>query len=241
MSKITDSIKIIQEHEPQNGYHLAFSGGKDSICIYELTKQAKVKFTPYFYMTTLDPPDILKFIKKFYPEVRWLKPKLSMFQLIEKKGLPIRIGRWCCEYLKEGYGEGEVVMTGVRKSESSRRKNYEILNKQKKKTLFSPILNWSDTDVWRFIRGNNLPFPEIYLGCNNRIGCIGCPMNPTRARVDLEIYPRFKRAYLKAIRKRMATGKMDMFESAEEALEWWTSGVSVKNFREAKKQLKLDI
>ena len=241
MGKIERSIEIIKNHEPKEGYHLAFSGGKDSICIYHLAKMAKVKFTPYFYMTTLDPPDVLKFIKKFYPEVKWLKPELSMFQLIEKKGLPIRIGRWCCEYLKEGYGAGEFVMTGVRRSESPKRKTYPIYLKQKDKQILNPIIDWLDADVWRFIRENKLPFPEIYLGCNSRIGCIGCPMNPKRARIDLEKYPRFKNAYLKAIRKRMAQGKMDKFESAEEVLEWWTSGESMINFREKKKQLALDL
>ena len=37
MSKIK-AINIIKKYEPEEGYHLAFSGGKDSICIYNLGK-----------------------------------------------------------------------------------------------------------------------------------------------------------------------------------------------------------
>jgi phosphoadenosine phosphosulfate reductase len=243
MTKIENSIELIKKHEPPEGYHLAFSGGKDSICILKLAKMAGVKFTAYFYMTTLDPPEVLSFIRKFYPEVNILRPKISMFKLIEKKGLPIRQKRFCCQYLKEIHGHGEIVMQGIRKDESvkrSKRKEFEIDRKDKTKRFLNPIFSWSKNDVWNFIYSNKLPFPEIYLSCKNRIGCVACPMNPTAAAADLENYPRYKKAFLKAIRKRMDAGGMKIFESPEEAIEWWVSGLSVKSFRESKKQIKMD-
>ena len=249
MNKIADSLEIIKKYEPPEGYHLAFSGGKDSICIYHLAKLSGVKFTPYFYMTTLDPPEILQFIKKFYPEVKWLRPKLSMFKLIEKKGLPIRQKRFCCEWLKECYGSGETVLMGIRSSESAKRakrKEYEKDWKDASKIFVNPILNWTNNDVWDFIHDNKLPFPEIYLGCKNRVGCIACPMNPAAAAVDLDRYPKFKAGFLKAITKAMKNGGvkgngiMQSFHSPEEALEWWVSGDSVKTFREKKKQMRMN-
>jgi len=105
--KINHSISVIQKMEKSalvysdEGYHLAFSGRKDSQVIYELAKMAGVKFQGYFYKTSVDPKELLIFIRQNYPDVIWLKPKMTMFQLIEKKkSLPTRIGRFCCEYLK---------------------------------------------------------------------------------------------------------------------------------------------
>lgn len=243
MSKIDYSIELIKKHEPPEGYHLAFSGGKDSICILQLAKMAGVKYRAYFYMTTLDPPDVLKFIKTFYPEIIWLRPETSMFKLIEKKGLPTRKSRFCCQFIKEIHGSGETVMDGVRAAESvkrKKRKEIEVGLKDKTKHFVHAIFNWSDADVWNFIRSNKLPFPDIYLGCQNRIGCIACPMAPKKAAKDLVIYPRFRAAFLKAITKNMAAGRMKSFESPEEALQWWVSGVSVKQFRANKLQYKLE-
>lgn len=45
--------KAIEMHP--EGYYLCFSGGKDSQVIYELAKQAKVKFQAYYNVTTVDP------------------------------------------------------------------------------------------------------------------------------------------------------------------------------------------
>jgi len=47
------AISIIQQYEPPGGYYLAFSGGKDSVVIYDLAQRAGVKFTSYFSMTTV--------------------------------------------------------------------------------------------------------------------------------------------------------------------------------------------
>jgi len=45
--KVQKAIERFRAFEPEDGYYLAFSGGKDSMCIYHLAKMAGVKFTPY--------------------------------------------------------------------------------------------------------------------------------------------------------------------------------------------------
>ncbi|MBA7538770.1 hypothetical protein ES705_31047 [subsurface metagenome] len=90
MKKIEDSIRTIQKTEKlalsynSFGFHLAFSGGKDSQVVYELCKMAGVKFKAFFYKTSVDPKELLSFIRNKYPDVEWIKPKMTMYQLILK-------------------------------------------------------------------------------------------------------------------------------------------------------------
>ena len=68
-----------------DGYYLAFSGGKDSVVLYMLAKMARVKFRAHYHLTTVDPPELVWFIRKEYPEVKIAYPALTMWELIVKK------------------------------------------------------------------------------------------------------------------------------------------------------------
>jgi len=256
MEKKEKAIRIIQEYEPisiivssyvfpvviRKGYHVAFSGGKDSIVIYDLVKKAKVKQQAYFAMTTVDPPELLKFIRLFYPKVQWLRPKLSMYKLIIKKGLPIRSrpgkgGRYCCEYLKEYAGIGEFVIMGIRWEESKQRKDsrklYEVdtRKKMKGKRYLNPVIDWSEKEIWKYIKDNALPYPELYDCGMKRIGCIGCPMAYFKTRQkELNRYPKFKAMYIKAIRKRREKGYFQDFEDEYDVFEWWVGKIGKKAY-----------
>jgi phosphoadenosine phosphosulfate reductase len=63
------AIERLRTFEPAEGYYVAFSGGKDSITILDLVKKSGVKYDAPFNLTTVDPPELLKFIKKNHSEV----------------------------------------------------------------------------------------------------------------------------------------------------------------------------
>lgn len=128
--KIEAAINRLKLYEPEEGYYLAFSGGKDSQCIYHLAKLANVKFDAHYNVTSVDQPELIRFIKEHYQDVIFDYPKdesgkvLTMWNLIPQYTIPpIRLVRYCCNKLKESSGEGRVTVTGVRWAESSRRKN----------------------------------------------------------------------------------------------------------------------
>ena len=128
-TKLDVSIQRIKTFEPPEGYHVAFSGGKDSQCIYHLCQMAGVKFRAVYRVTSVDPPELIYFIREHYPDVIFDVPhdangkRISMWSLIvEHKMPPLRYMRYCCAQLKETAGDGAVTVTGVRWAESARRK-----------------------------------------------------------------------------------------------------------------------
>ena len=139
--KVQKAIERLQMFEPPEGYYVAFSGGKDSQCVYHLCEMAGVKFDAHYSVTSVDPPELMRFLKEHYPDVIWERnywhdekpehyysdgrPKqVTMWNLIADHTIPpTRQARYCCSQLKETGGGGRLVVTGVRWAESARRKN----------------------------------------------------------------------------------------------------------------------
>lgn len=73
-------------------------------------------------LTSVDPPEVIRFVKKCYPDVELVKPKESIYSIaIRRKILPTMRVRWCCAEFKESAGAGKVTLIGIRHEESSRR------------------------------------------------------------------------------------------------------------------------
>lgn len=129
LDKVDKAIMRLKTYEPPEGYYLCFSGGKDSCVIKALADMAGVKYDAHYKVTSVDPPELVRFIKEKYPdvefEVHYDKDgnRITMWNLIPKKKMPpTRLARYCCAALKESGGVGRLKVTGVRWAESSRRK-----------------------------------------------------------------------------------------------------------------------
>lgn len=122
------AIEILQTFASKDPYQLGYSGGKDSDVILHLAKKSSVLFTAVHNLTTVDAPETVRYIQS-KKDVIIQRPRLSMWQLIEKKKMPpIRLCRYCCAELKERSGKGKKVITGVRAAESrSRANNHGII------------------------------------------------------------------------------------------------------------------
>lgn len=127
--KIVHSVELLRKAEKiallynkNDGFWLAFSGGKDSQCLYHVAKLAGVKFKAHMSLTSIDPPDVIRFVRTQYPSVDMMKPFVSIYQrAIQKRIVPTKRVRWCCADFKETAGAGNVTLIGIRASESSRR------------------------------------------------------------------------------------------------------------------------
>ena len=94
--------------------------------------------------------------------------------------------------------------------------------------MCNPIIDWSDDDVWHFIRGNDLPYCKLYDEGWERLGCIGCPMAPIHQReFEFQKYPKFADCYKRAFTKMLATYsdldkvKRVRWKDAEDVFHWW--------------------
>lgn len=281
--KVQASIERLKAFEPKDGsgYHMAFSGGKDSVVLKRLADMACVKYHAVYRVTSVDPPDLVRFIKLEFPDVRREIPRyrdgspITMWNLIPKKSLPpTRITRYCCEFLKESAGDGTKTLTGVRWAEGTNRaKNHgiatikgvgaakELADNQdfqktkqggvvlvndnedsrrtvevcykRHKTLVNPIIDWTDADVWTFIRQEKIPYCSLYDEGFHRLGCIGCPMASRREREQQFLrWPKYKTAYLKAFGRMLELKKLKGHPfrilgengaeaTAKDVFNWW--------------------
>lgn len=255
--KMEHSVKLLRKaerlamaYDSEDGYFLAFSGGKDSQCLYHVAKLAGVRFRAYMNLTSVDPPEVIRFVKRHYPDVALTKPKDSIYNIaVRRKILPTMRVRWCCAEYKETAGAGKVTLIGIRRAESARRarrneveinnhsfsgtldgleeyrkekttrrrknaaahKDVTIVNADgervlgcihgKESLLISPIIEWTDGDVWTFLNTLGIAHCELYDQGFSRIGCILCPMSqPKQKQREMERWPHVRRNWIKAIK-----------------------------------------
>lgn len=96
------------------------------------------------------------------------------------------------------------------------------------KTLVNPIVDWTDDEVWEFIRSYEIPYCSLYDEGWKRLGCVGCPMGGGDSMErEFERWPSIKKMYMRAfadmIEGRLRDGlKTEYFTSPDEVMAWWT-------------------
>lgn len=258
--KIEIAIKTIQTFEQQalslsdDGFYVAFSGGKDSIVMERLFKMASVKYQCWYNCVTIDPPELVQFIKHQYPEVKWNKPSKNLPMMMADVGMPpTRLARWCCDKYKEQGGNGQFKAIGVRAAESPRRKGiWKVYNidRRDKSGILCPIVYWTDADVWQFIRDNNMPYCSLYDEGFKRLGCVGCPMADKQRAAQFKRWPKYElmwrrgfealhKKYKGTPRKDGKPRSIEKFDTPQDHFNFWMETENVNDTEEADCQLFL--
>lgn len=278
--KVQKSLERLKAFQPKDEpYYLAFSGGKDSVVCKALMEQSGVPYEAVYRVTSVDPPELVRFIKDQHPDVTREVPRYSsgkpitMWNLIPRKLTPpTRMIRYCCQFLKEGGGDGRKMVTGVRWAESTNRRanqgfvtimkknkgiiddlsenrDFSLTNRggvvltndnadsrrvvencyKRTKVSINPIIDWSDNDVWEFIKTNKIPYCSLYDEGFERLGCIGCPMARTKGRErEFKRWPKYKDLYIRTfdqmLRERARKNKLwnnNPNATARDVFNWW--------------------
>ena len=94
------------------------------------------------------------------------------------------------------------------------------------KVMVNPIVDWTDNDVWEFLRHYGCKSNPLYECGFKRVGCIGCPMASQKKRYEeFALYPKYeasyKRAFAKMLEKRKEKNLPTQWETAEDVFRWW--------------------
>lgn len=242
--KIGEAILFLAEKMPnpdQPPFWVGFSGGKDSIVLKDLMLSGRPKSKPEFHysVTTIDPPELIYYIRKYHPDVIWDYPKKPFVVAMSERGLPMRPhGRWCCQEYKESgpnsTSKCRLVVTGIRQAESSSRKKRqkeEQCYRVKSKRMIHPLIEWTDDDIWLYIKLRKLPYCELYDQGFKRLGCVGCPFASQKNR-DREFarWPRYRAMYKKYIIRLYEKNKhkpwAQFFKDGDELAEAWLTKIN---------------
>lgn len=183
---------------------ISFSGGKDSTVTSHVVRTAlgSNDILHIFGDTTLEFPYTLEYKKRFNRKedeneakgvkVLTAKNREKNFEdLCTVVGPPSRVMRWCCTVFKTGAIQKTISTAfknktnilsfqGIRHSESASRSKYDRESqspKIAKQTVFSPIIDWIDYDVWLYILTTGIDFNYAYRLGWTRVGCWCCPNN----------------------------------------------------------------
>ncbi len=221
---------------------LGFSGGKDSQVCYDLCKRSGIAFTAYFNHC-FESSTTIRFIRDNYPNVTFRREVKEGFirniRVNHKGFLPTVQSAYCCEDYKHNRKfVNACSIVGVRKQESAKRRGrtaFEVKNKtvmKRNKALFDeyfeehcqstgtssviqlkPIIDWTDKEVWDYIRRYNLPVNPEYQ-YKSRVGCIVCPKaNFTSNYIGLMKYPKLIDTFI--IAREKGSLKLDWIISNE--------------------------
>lgn len=121
--------------------------------------------------------------------------------------------------------DGENFSTAMLLEDNTSKRRMTELCMQKNSMVVNPIIDWTDTEIWEFVRSEGIKVCDLYDCGYNRVGCIGCPMAGKKRWREFADFPQYKKLYLHAfdrmLNERTRRGKESAWRSAEDVFLWW--------------------
>lgn len=94
--------------------------------------------------------------------------------------------------------------------------------------MINPIVDWTDADVWEFLRHYGCKSNPLYQDGFARVGCIGCPLaGAKQQKKQFARWPKYRAAYVRAFDKMLDARKDaglrvdDNWTDGEAVMRWW--------------------
>jgi phosphoadenylyl-sulfate reductase (thioredoxin) len=171
-------------------YHkiaVSTSFGKDSMVIMHMALKIKPDIPMFTLNTGYEFSETLEFMEKIVSEwnlnFREYTPDISILELEEKYGKDfyLKDPGTCCTLLKVNPTKKALVglnawITGLRRDETEFRKTIGILEEFEGADIvkINPLANWTEDQIWDYIRKNDIPYNPLYDKGFRSLGCEPC-------------------------------------------------------------------
>ena len=160
---------------------VACSFGKDSMVVLHLARQVAYNFPVFSVMTPFKFKETLHY-KSYMSDLWDLNMQTYMESFVgEQFDLYYTNPDACCqlykvEQTKKAIHEMGLTawITGLRRTEGRTRTNYEFIEVRDGLTKVNPILDFTETDVWRYLAINQIPVNPLYAQGYRSLGCEPC-------------------------------------------------------------------
>ena len=191
--KINESIVVLKETIQEKGLKstLAFSHQSEDAINISLAQKAGIAFSVF----TLDTHKLFeesltyqKVIEDFFSlKITPFSAKSDEIKILEE-----RVGEWgifddvnlrkeCCRVrklvpLKNALSGFDAWISGIRIAQSITRNDTKLSERDESFNLLklNPLAFWSDEDMARYIKENNIPTNELYAKGFQSFGCVPC-------------------------------------------------------------------
>ena len=119
-------------------------------------------------------------IKMYFPAAA------DVEKMVSKSGINlfyknIEFRKECCyvrklKPLKRALEGIECWVTGLRKEQSETRDNMKVIELDKERNLvkINPLINWTESQIWDYIKQNNVPYNQLHDKGYPSVGCACC-------------------------------------------------------------------
>jgi phosphoadenosine phosphosulfate reductase len=174
---------------------VAASFGKDSIVLLHMLRSIRPGLDVIYLNTGYDFPETVEFIQKLEKEWKLnlleFAPRISVEEQERTLGADLYTTdpSRCCgirkvEPMARALRTYDAWITGLRRDETEHRKNIRVVEIANDLVKINPLAAWTAEDIWKYIRGNNVPYNPLYDKGYVSLGCRPCTLAGTWGRFE---------------------------------------------------------
>lgn len=193
MNELDKSIALLKEATAEHGSTLVFacSFGAEDVVLLDMLVKASIDVrvitldTGRLHQQTYDVMDACR--KKYDLNLHVYFPDANdVEEMVNTKGLnlfydSIENRKFCCEVrkirpLKRALDGASAWLTGLRREQANSRTDMQAVEDDKAFGIkkFNPLLEWTEKEVWDYIRTNDVPHNALHDQFFPSIGCAPC-------------------------------------------------------------------
>jgi phosphoadenosine phosphosulfate reductase len=174
---------------------MAASFGKDSITLLHMLRDIRPDLDIIFLNTGYDFPETIEFIRRLKQDwnlhILEFTPAISVEEQDRTYGAELyrTDPDSCCgirkvEPMARALRSYDAWITGLRRDETEHRRGIQVVEAAGRPIKINPLAAWTSDDIWKYIRGNKVPYNSLYDKGYVSLGCQPCTLAGTWGRFE---------------------------------------------------------